>query len=67
MGVVELQKITDEEANIIMNDCDPIEAPPGPYKIQPEVPGKVNWLMNIRNYGKLCQLAIQFSFKEIND
>jgi len=40
MGVVELQKISEEEANIIINDYDPIEAPPGSYKIQPEVPGK---------------------------
>ena len=30
MGVVEYEKITDEEAFAIENDCDPIEAPPGP-------------------------------------
>ena len=38
---MELLKITEEEANAIMNDFDPIEAPPGPYKLQPGVPGKV--------------------------
>jgi len=58
MGVVELQKISEEEANIIMNDCDPIEAPPGPYKIQPEVPGKVLWLSGSPGMGKSTSAQI---------
>ena len=41
-GVSQLIKITKEELLAIENDFDPIEAPPGPYKIQTEVPGKVN-------------------------
>ena len=39
MGVSELIKITEEEKIAIDNDLDPIEAPPGPYKVQPDVPG----------------------------
>ena len=40
-GVSGLEKISEEEYEQIMNDGDPIEAPPGPYKIQPEKSGKV--------------------------
>ena len=40
-GITELEKITEEEKTAIDNDFDPIEAPPGPYKIQPEKPGKI--------------------------
>ena len=39
MGVSELIKITEEEKIKLEKDFDPIEAPPGPYKIQPEVQG----------------------------
>ena len=39
VGVSELIKITEEEKIAIDNDFDPIEAPPGPYKVQPDVPG----------------------------
>ena len=35
MGQSSLVKITDEELLQIENDFDPIEAPPGPFKIQP--------------------------------
>ena len=42
MGVSELIKITEEEKIAIDNDFDPIEAPPGPYKIQPDVPGIIS-------------------------
>jgi len=58
MGVVELHKISEEEANIIMNDYDPIDAPPGPYKIQPEVPGKVLWLSGSPGMGKSTSAQI---------
>ena len=40
-GVSGLEKITDQELEELMNDFDPIEAPPGPYKIQPNVKGKI--------------------------
>ena len=32
---------SDEEFEELMNDFEDIEAPPGPYKIQPENQGKV--------------------------
>ena len=39
-GISILEKITEEEKIAIENDFDPIEAPPGPYTVQPDVPGK---------------------------
>ena len=36
----EVNKISNEEFEELMNDFDDIEAPPGPYKIQPENQGK---------------------------
>ena len=39
-GISGLEKITKEEFEKIMNDFDPIEAPPGPYKLQPNKKGK---------------------------
>ena len=36
----EVDKISDNEFEELMNDFDDIEAPPGPYKIQPENQGK---------------------------
>ena len=42
-GVSQLTKITDEEFEALMNDFDPIEAPPGNYKIQPENQGFIEW------------------------
>ena len=39
-GIGGLEKIDAEEFEKIMNDFDPIEAPPGPYKVQPEKKGK---------------------------
>ena len=35
----EVDKITDEQFEDIANDYDDIEAPPGPYKVQPENQG----------------------------
>ena len=34
-----VEKITEQELRDIQNDFDPIEAPPGPYKVQPENQG----------------------------
>ena len=39
-GLSEWIKITEEEKIAMENDYDPIEGPPGPYTIQPDVPGK---------------------------
>ena len=33
------EKITEKELEELENDFDPIEAPPGPYKVQPENQG----------------------------
>ena len=38
-GIAGLEKITAKEFEEIMNDFEPIEAPPGPYKLQPEKKG----------------------------
>ena len=38
-GLASLSKITEEEMEEILNDCDPIEAPPGDYIVQPDKPG----------------------------
>ena len=42
-GVVEYtaEKITEKELEDLENDFDPIEAPPGPYKLQPENQGRM--------------------------
>ena len=40
IGVSSFRKIKEEELEEIFNDFDPIEAPPGDYKIQPEKPGE---------------------------
>ena len=42
-GIAGLEKISEEEFDKIMNDFDPIEAPPGPYKLQPDKKGKTSW------------------------
>ena len=49
MGVSELIKITEEEKIAIDNDFDPIDAPPGPYKVQPDVPGIIDYMLNTIN------------------
>lgn len=40
-GIMEytIEKITEDQLKAIQDDFDPIEAPPGPYKIQPEKQG----------------------------
>ena len=44
VGLNIFTKITEEEKIAIENEGDPIDAPPGPYTIQPDVPGKTNHL-----------------------
>ena len=39
-GVATFEKITDEEFIALENDFDDIEAPPGPFKLQPETQGR---------------------------
>ena len=40
-GVATFEKITDEEFIALENDFDDIEAPPGPFKLQPETQGRL--------------------------
>ena len=58
MAVYNVEKITDEELKAIEDDYDPIEAPPGPYKIQPEVKGKLVWLSGAPGMGKSTSAQI---------
>jgi len=51
-GVSQLTKITEEEFVALKNDFDPIEAPPGNYKIQPENQGKIIWMNGAPGMGK---------------
>ena len=51
-GLSGLKKITEEELEEILNDFDPIEAPPGSYTIQPDKPGKIVWLTGAPGMGK---------------
>ena len=51
-GVSTWRKITEEDLEKILNDCDPIEAPPGEYKIQPEKQGT-----GIQGVPKNCNLC----------
>jgi len=46
------EKITEEEMIELENDYDPIEAPPGPYKLQPENKGKLLWFSGPPGMGK---------------
>ena len=52
IGVSELIKITEEEKIELENNYDPIEAPPGPYKVQPDVQGKILWFSGAPGMGK---------------
>jgi len=58
MGHSSLVKITEEELWDIENDFDPIQAPPGPFKIQPENQGKIIWLSGAPGMGKSTSAQI---------
>ena len=44
--------ITEEEAELIANDGDPIEAPTNPYKLEPEKQGRLIWISGPPGLGK---------------
>ena len=52
MRICELEWITQEEAAALEAEGDPIEAPPGDYKIQPENQGKLLWITGTPGIGK---------------
>merc|ERR1719402_1604880 len=51
MGTSSFVKITEEEEEILA-DGDPVEAPPGPYKVQPEYQGRILWITGAPGMGK---------------
>jgi len=51
-GFCSLEKINEEEFQQIMNDFDPLEAPPGPFKLQPGKEGKIVWMTGAPGMGK---------------
>ena len=40
-GIATFEKITEEELAALENDFEDIEAPPGPYKVQPTKQGNL--------------------------
>ena len=52
MGISALEWMTEEEAAALEAEGDPIEAPPGEYKIQPEYLGKLLWITGQPGLGK---------------
>jgi len=52
MGIHEYEWITDEEAQELLADGDPIDAPPAPYKIQPDSQGRLLWFTGPPGLGK---------------
>ena len=51
-GVAVFVKITADEAKDMEDDGDPIDAPPSPYKVQPENQGKILWFTGPSGLGK---------------
>ena len=47
LGVYSVEKITKKQFVELQNDFDPIEAPPGPYKLQPENQGRNSDPINV--------------------
>merc|ERR1719471_2519858 len=47
------ERITEDEAKKLDSDLgDPISAPPGPYKVQPQVKGRFLWINGAPGLGK---------------
>ena len=46
----EIERITQKEIEDIENDFDPIEAPPGPYTIQPDKKGRYKFQIKSSNW-----------------
>merc|ERR550517_909011 len=52
MGIYTLVWITDEEAELMVKDGDPIEAPSNQYKVEPERQGRLIWITGPPGLGK---------------
>lgn len=48
----DIERVTQTEIEEIENDFDQIEAPPGPYTLQPHIQGKLVWLSGSPGMGK---------------
>ena len=67
MKAYAVEKITEQELRDIQNDFDPIEAPPGPYKVQPENQGTYSY-NPLKIFVILFQMSVKvYSFKWILD
>jgi len=53
-----VEKISDEQYEALENDFDDIEAPPCPYKLQPENQGKIVWISGVQGMGKSTSAQI---------
>ena len=51
-GIAVLEWMTEAEAKAMKEDGDPIDAPPGPYKVQPGNLGKLLWITGPPGLGK---------------
>ena len=60
----EVDKISDEEFVKLMNDFDDIEAPPGPYKIQPENQGNLFGFL-VRTFTLNLDTGFHFIFMQV--
>ena len=49
---IDILILQDEADEIDADEGDPIDAPPGPYKIQPEYQGRLVWLTGPPGTGK---------------
>merc|ERR1719331_1002808 len=52
MGIWNLEWITEEEAERIANDGDPIDAPASHYKLEPQRQGRLLWITGPPGLGK---------------
>ena len=50
--IMTLDWVTEEEAERLANDGDPIEAPTSPYKVEPDRQGRLVWLAGPPGLGK---------------
>ena len=52
IGISSFEQISEEGVKALEEDYDPIEAPPAPYKLQPENQGKLLWFTGPPGLGK---------------
>ena len=60
----EVDKITDEQFEDIANDYDDIEAPPGPYKVQPENQGAFDISYKVYKYENMRRNFSKYNIQQ---